>query len=279
MDTKKTKSNQRRRRSVLYWIVLLLLLGIFIFSLAQIVHYFHQMHNSQAEQAQIVDEYVAPVDEPDPEQEPEVKETEEEPEELPPEPEEIQVDFARLQAAYPDVVGYIYCANTAYQADTGSINFPVVQGSDNSFYLDHGVDGRKNSNGAIFMDYTAQKDYSDQNTVIYGHRMWSGRMFAPLLQYKMQSFYEAHPYLYLYTPAQDYRLEVLAGCNVESVDAVYRSKLSTEKVQELMQRSGIRSHIRELPENAQYVTLSTCDKNSSYQDPRFIVLCLLTPIS
>lgn len=277
MDQEQPKTGRRvekQKGSALYWIIMLVLLGVFAFSVFKIAQYYRQMHNSKAEQSKIAEEYVDPVTEPDPvvERDPEKKN------EHTTEPEQIRVDFTRLQADHPDVVGYIYSANTALRADTGSISFPIVQCSNNDFYLNHGVDGKYNINGAIFMDYRSQKDYSDQNTVVYGHRMWSGHMFASLLQYKTQSYYEAHPHIYIYTPAQNYRMDLLAGCNVESVEAVYQSKLSRETVEDLMRRSAFRSAVTELPEDAHYLTLSTCDKNANFRDPRFIILGLLVPI-
>ena len=65
-------------------------------------------------------------------------------------------------------------------------------------------------NGTIFMDYVNRSDFSDQNTLVYGHHMKSGAMFGALVQYKKQGVLRRPPlYLYLYTPQQSYRLDLI----------------------------------------------------------------------
>ena len=64
------------------------------------------------------------------------------------------------------------------------INSPLVQGKDNRFYLEHGFTGRPSSSGAIFLDSRNNPDFhSNYNTVIYGHNMLDGSMFAPVTEY------------------------------------------------------------------------------------------------
>ncbi len=108
------------------------------------------------------------------------------------------MDFAALEGVNSDIVAWLY------GADTG-LNYPIVQAEDNDYYLYRLLDGTWNKNGTIFMDYVNRSDFSDQNTLVYGHHMKSGAMFGALVQYKKQEFYDAHPYLYLYTPQQSYR--------------------------------------------------------------------------
>lgn len=103
------------------------------------------------------------------------------------------MDFAALEGVNSDIVAWLY------GADTG-LNYPIVQAEDNDYYLYRLLDGTWNKNGTIFMDYVNRSDFSDQNTLVYGHHMKSGAMFGALVQYKKQEFYDAHPYLYLYTP-------------------------------------------------------------------------------
>ena len=110
------------------------------------------------------------------------------------------IDFAGLEEINEDCVAWIYIEDTA-------INYPVVQGSDNSYYLKHLIDGKWNSAGCIFLDSRVDSDISDRHSIIYGHHMKDGTMFSGLTKYKKQDYYEAHPAGLLITPEQTYRIE------------------------------------------------------------------------
>lgn len=97
----------------------------------------------------------------------------------------LDIDFAALKEASPDLVGWLYCPDTV-------VSYPVVQGQDNSYYLSHLADGSENRNGCLFMDCGNRSGLSDENTLIYGHHMASGKMFACLVSYAEQEYYEAH---------------------------------------------------------------------------------------
>ena len=74
------------------------------------------------------------------------------------------VDFASLQKINPDIVGWIYIEGT-------QINYPVVQGNDNQYYLKHLFSGEWNGSGCIFLDSRNRADFSDRHSIIYGHHM------------------------------------------------------------------------------------------------------------
>ncbi len=86
------------------------------------------------------------------------------------------VDFAALQKVNPDVVGLIY------QKDT-IINYPIMHGSDNDQYLHSDINKKYSVSGSIFMDYRNSADFSDFNTIVYGHHMHDGSMFKSLRGY------------------------------------------------------------------------------------------------
>lgn len=119
-------------------------------------------------------------------------------------PECPTVQFDELLKTNGDVIAWIYGANT-------HINYPVVQGSDNDYYLRHLLDGTWNDNGSIFMDCANSADFSDQNSLIYGHNMTSGAMFSNLVKYKQQAYYDQHPYLYMLTPSRATSCTCLPG--------------------------------------------------------------------
>ena len=115
-----------------------------------------------------------------------------------------QVDFEHLLQINPDVVGWIYIENT-------DINFPVVQAADNEYYLTRMVDGTWNSSGSIFLDASAAADLSDQHSIIFGHNMKNGTMFASLMNYKDLAYFEEHPEILLLTPTCNYLIRIFSG--------------------------------------------------------------------
>ena len=264
---------KKKQNKVVYYVILVILLGILVFSVAKIVSYFKQQADADNVQDEINSGYVTPDDsqQPDDPVVPDEGEDqpEKEPEEVkPPDPETIKVDFAGLTAKYPDVVGYIYGANTKVQ-------YPIVQSSSNDYYLNHDLDGNVNNNGSIFMEHLCSSDFSDQNTIIYGHNMKSGLMFANLTNYKNQSYYNAHPYFYIYTPTQNYKLNLFAGFVCEHDDEVYALSLSQSQLEAMASKSTFKSNIGTPTGNV--VTLSTC--SYEFDDARYVVVGELGPVS
>lgn len=193
------------RRKTLRRIAVLFLLLVFLFSGWQVLSILSEYKTGEASYEDLSQAYttrqpVTPADKPQdpvPESEP-AEETE--PKETAP----ITVDFDALLAECPDVVGWLYCPDTP-------INYPVVQAEDNDYYLRRLLDGTWNSNGSIFMDYRCPSDFSGGNSILYGHNMKNDAMFGTLEDYRKQEYYDAHPVLYLLTPAQDYRIDLIGG--------------------------------------------------------------------
>ena len=103
------------------------------------------------------------------------------------EPEDL---FQPLLAINEDIVGWLRIEGTR-------IDHPVVQASDNSYYLDRNVKREKSKRGAIFMDYRNRGDGEDLNTVIYGHSFKDGSMFGELSNYKKKAYFQEHPHVEL----------------------------------------------------------------------------------
>lgn len=95
-----------------------------------------------------------------------------------------------LQAVNSDVLGWIEIPDTA-------LSYPLVQGMDNDWYLNHAWNGQWTSVGSIFVDYRCAADLTDFHTIVYGHRMRNGSMFASLKYYDDQSHWEAHPHVFI----------------------------------------------------------------------------------
>ena len=168
------------------------------------------------------------------------------------------MDFSALRQQNPDVLGWILIPGTR-------VSYPVVQGTDNSYYLDHTWRGGKNSVGAIFMDYRNSGDLSGFNTIIYGHRMNNRSMFGTLSQYKSRSYWQAHPYVYLTDDSGTHRYEIFAAGEVSVDSDVYRLGLRSDSSRQSFLDSclalsalntGVTPHTYD-----KVLTLSTCTGN------------------
>ena len=84
-----------------------------------------------------------------------------------------EVDFAALREINPDIVAWIYIEGT-------KVNYPIVQGEDNSYYLKHLFSGEWNGSGCIFLDFRNDASFADRHSIIYGHHMKNGTMFTDL---------------------------------------------------------------------------------------------------
>ena len=115
----------------------------------------------------------------------------------------LNIDFAALKRINSDVTAWL-------QGGPSTINLPVVQGTDNDYYLKHLLDGYPNSNGTLFVDYR-NNFLQDDITVIYGHKMKNGAMFGHLDYYDRYAYYRNHPYMLLYTPDAVYELQILSS--------------------------------------------------------------------
>ena len=184
----------------------------------------------------------------------------------------IRVDFEALLEKNPHVIGWIYAPDTP-------INYPIVQTKNNSDYLRKALDGSYSHGGTVFLDYRCERDLSGLNSIIYGHNLLDQTMFGTLERYKKQSYYEAHPTLYLLTPEGDYRVDLIAGLDVNAISALYRTDHTAETYQtflrEILRQSDFQTTFP-TEEITRTLTLSTCAYE--HDDARYIVVGVLTPL-
>ena len=167
----------------------------------------------------------------------------------------FKVDFKALKKVNPEIIGWIYCEDTP-------INFPVVQADDNDFYIDHGYDARHNPCGAAFADALNRRDFADSNTIIYGHHLYDGSMFASLEKWTDQSYFDDHAVMWILTPERDYRVELFSAYYISALDEAYTifqgpSPQLDEYLVKTRNHSEVTSDV-ELDGEAKYVMLSTC---------------------
>lgn len=257
------RRKKKKQSKALYYVILLVLLGILVFSAVKIISYFKQQADAEDAQQDMQDNYITAGDSQN-----EGDTSDEETPKKEPDPDTITVDFDSMCADYPDVVGYIYSANT-------NIKYPIQHGKGNDYYLVNDVNGNTNNNGSIFVEQLNSGSFSDGNTIIYGHNMKTGLMFANLTLYKDKSYYSSHPYLYIYTPSQNYRVDLFAGFVCEHDDEVYATSLSQSQLEAMAAKSTFTSNIG--TPTGKTVTLSTC--SYEFDNARYVVVGSLVPIS
>lgn len=173
------------------------------------------------------------------------------------------VDLDALRAVNADVAGWIAIPDT-------ELSYPLVQGSDNSWYLNHTWSGERSSTGAIFLECKCASDLSDFNTIVYGHRMNNSLMFGSLRSYADEAYWRAHPSIYVTDGRSVYRYDVFAAYEAGVREMPYRLAITEQAdKEEFLRFCAERSVIQtgaapEAP--GQVLTLSTC--TSSGRSPR-----------
>lgn len=272
MQSRSAERSERSRRNgrhkngkVLYYGVLVLLLAVLVFSSVKIISYMMEKKQSERTQQDLIDQVVTPGPDNDDTDNPGTENNTS----AGSEPDYITVDFKALQAKYPDVVGWLYCANTG-------LNYPIVQTAEEGgeYYLYRDIDGSSNKNGTVFLDWQCSSNFTSQNNLVYGHNMKTGRMFAPIVKYRDQSFYDAHPYMYLYTPNQLYKVNLFAGMVTPHDSTVYSYSLSSDYIKECIANSTFKSNVGTPTGNI--LTLSTCAYD--FDNARYVVMGEMVPI-
>ena len=185
----------------------------------------------------------------------------------------LTVDFASLQAINPDVKGWLYI-------ETLDISYPIVQGADNDEYLHTTYEGNSNYAGSIFVDYQNSGDFSDCNTIVYGHNMKNQSMFGKLKLLKEWEEYKNSMYFWILTPEHDYRYEIFSVQYTDASSDVYTlfsepGTLFVDYLETMQSQSEIPVEERTFTAEDKVVTLSTC--SSSNGDGRFVVQGVQVP--
>lgn len=264
-------------RNVLFTILFLIAAGTLVYSGYEIVSVLAERHvssrvneklNDQAVVSAAKDPSVIIRDNTDDHQSEDTTEETEAPAETLP----IRVNFEYLHDINEDVAGWIYCEDTP-------ISYPFLQSKDNNYYLYRLVDGTQNPSGSLFLDFRNQFDMSDWNSIIYGHNMNDGTMFACLNEYKKQEYYEEHPTMYLLTPEKKYKVELIAGIMAKADATFYDFPVPEDRREEVvegwLENSTFETNVEILPDD-RFITLSTC--TYEFDNARFVVIGALREI-
>ncbi len=203
---------------------------------------------------------------PEPEPEPPVE----------PEPEEVvieeveevrimPIDFEYWRGINEDIYAWVSIEGTR-------IGYPILQHpTDNAYYLDHTIDHVKTLPGSIYTENRNAKDFTDFNTLIYGHNMKDGSMFKGLHQFRDQEFFDTHDTVMIYTEDQILTYQVYAAIVYDNrhILATYDNESVEDRqafIQSLYDISSSTKLFREgmtIDENSKLITMSTCTGNSS----------------
>lgn len=180
---------------------------------------------------------------------------------------DLTVDFDSLKKINSSFVCWLY-------APGAEINHPVVQGTDNEFYLHHTFEMQKNSSGCIFMDHEVDPMLTSRNTFFYGHNMKNGTMFGHLKNYiNNKAVYDKDPYIYVFRPEGIYRYEIFSYY-LDNTDSKMYYTCQTFKEYRAYLREAAKLSVRECAAKADpdtnIVTLVTCSGSGSNKQRFFV---------
>lgn len=183
-----------------------------------------------------------------------------------------KVDFESLQTeTNADIYAWIYIPGT-------QIDYPVLQHpSDDAYYLNYNIDGSKGYPGCIYTEKENARDFSDFNTVIYGHNMRNGTMFHDLHSYEDETFLPDHPYVYIYLPDRTSRYQIFMAYRYDDRHLLYSFDYASEagrngylsEILGIRSMSVVRNEQVEVTADDKIITLSTCVGNQA--ESRYLV--------
>lgn len=165
------------------------------------------------------------------------------------------IDLEALRETNEDVIGWLCIPET-------DISYPLVQGTDNDYYLKHTWDKKSNSVGSVYMEYQNAADFSDFNTIIYGHNMYDDSMFGGLSKYKNTKYWKEHPSIYVVNDDGVHRYDIFAAykADVDSIAygmVIETTRRKTEFIRLSLEESVLDTGIYPTTED-KILTISTC---------------------
>ena len=187
----------------------------------------------------------------------------------------MAVDFSYLHELNPDIVAWIDIPETG-------ISYPILQSGEDKaedYYLHRNVDGTYGYPASVYMQKANDANFMDSVTVLYGHNMKNGRMFAGLHNYDDMDYFDAHSDIYVYTPTGTKHYRVFASLFYDDsliLDA-YQGFQTGEEVKafykESVEKANNVNYGVEVNEDSKILVLSTCEKGQN--DVRYLVEAVL----
>lgn len=182
------------------------------------------------------------------------------------------IDFNELIKVNPDIAGWL-------KIRALDISYPVVQGEDNDFYLHRTFEKEDNFAGCLFMNYENRKDFTDRNTVIYGHNMKNGSMFGKLKQFGDEEIFNKSKFFWIFTPDFIYQYRIFSAMVVNKVGLTYQIAFTEDEFRDFVNVAFENSQVDntgvEVTGEDRVVTLSTCTGDDA---TRFVVIGKLAQV-
>ena len=250
-------------------IIYIFLIVLIVVSSIYIIKYYYNIYNAKRQTKLLDNISIDKISEEN------ASVTESPSENINPDKTERMLKLEELQKNNSDIVAWIEIEGT-------EINYPVLQGKDNSYYMTHDYQKKYSSNGSVFLDKDYSWDIPSTNLLIYGHNMNNNTMFQDLLSYQKESFYKEHPNIRFTTKNEDVYFEIIA---VFKSRVYYKSEQNVFRYYYFVNDKGEkdyndfvlnakRASLYDTGKTAYYrnilMTLSTCSYYT--EDGRFVVV-------
>ena len=185
------------------------------------------------------------------------------------------LNWQKLKSVNADIYAWLTIPGT-------DIDYPVLQHpTDDSYYLNYNMNGTRGYPGCIYTELANSKDFTDFDTVIYGHNMKNDMMFGELHNYGDQTFFDQNPYIYVYTGDKVLVYEIFAAYQTDDTHILGGNDFSTDEgrvsyLETIVKHTQGSPKVREMVQlsvDSHLLTLSTCVNEES--DERFLVQAIL----
>lgn len=214
-------------------ILLFICICVFLFSAFQLGKIFYNYYTIEKESAELVTQYV------------------EEPEEEKEDPLKRVVNFEELQNINSDVIGWLYIPDT-------KIDEPILKGENNDTYLYTDLYMKSNTAGNVFIDEINSRDFSDDNTIIYGHNMKNGSRFHDLRYFVEKDYFNEHQDIYIYLPdGSVYVYQAVASTVIAATSDLYQKGIDYDSyMNQVKSEASVYQNVSD--EQVNMIMLSTC---------------------
>lgn len=164
---------------------------------------------------------------------------------------ELTTQVKQLSAEHSDSVAWLYIPDT-------NINYPVMYSGDNNYYLHRATDGSYLYAGSLFMDCRCTSDFLDFNSIIYGHNMDNGTMFADISNYENEKYFINHSYGWVTTKDDVRLIEFFAVARISDTSELYLANPYFEEWDSQLRNSASIYKEIGICADDNLITLSTC---------------------
>lgn len=164
---------------------------------------------------------------------------------------ELTAQVQRLSAEHSNSVAWLYVPDT-------NIDYPIMQSDDNDYYAHRATDGSYLYEGSLFMDYRCSSNFSDFNSVIYGHNMQNGSMFADIPNYENEEYFMNHSYGWLTTEDDVQMIDFFAVARTTDTSGLYLADPNFQEWDDQLRNCADIYKEIGISHDDNLITLSTC---------------------